>query len=135
MNLNNLSKKVHDGIIEGLFFDDIEQTLRLFIKIDYEIRYELIFKGVVEYRVLDFGMQNLVSRMINYQKDNFFHNEILELLKWVSSNSDSSTYWSNEELINIIEKIKSNGLALLYIEPSVGAEIVILYSECIIRAK
>lgn len=105
MNLNNLSKKVHDSVIEGLFFDDIEHTLRLFIKIDYEIRYELMFKEVVEFRTIDFGMQNLISKMINYQKDNFCHNEILELLKWVSSNSDSSTYWSNEELINISEKL------------------------------
>ena len=70
-----------------------------------------------------------------YSFENFITNEsnveIFELLKWVSSNSDSSTYWSNDKLRKIVEKIKSNDLALLYMEPSVGAEIGILFSDCI----
>ena len=133
MSLNNLLKIIHDGVVEGVFFDNKEDILTLFVRIDCEVRYELVFKGVLEYRVLDFGKQNIISRVINYQKDNFCHDEIFELLKWVSSSSDSSTYWSNDELRKIVEKIKLNDLALLYMEPSVGAEIVILFSDCIVK--
>ena len=133
MSLNNLLKIIHDGVVEGVFFDNKEDILTLFVRIDCEVRYELVFKGVLEYRVLDFGKQNIISRVINYQKDNFCHDEIFELLKWVSSSSDSSTYWSNDELRKIVEKIKLNDLALLYMEPSVGAEIVILLSDCIVK--
>ncbi|MFW2082734.1 hypothetical protein ACNPQK_17400 [Acinetobacter guillouiae] len=135
MSLKNLLKIIHDGVIEGVFFDNKQDILTLFVRIDYEVRYELVFKGVLEYRVLDFGKQNIISRVINYQKDNFCHDEIFELLKWVSSNSDSSTYWSNDELRKIVEKIKSNDLALLYMEPSAGAEIVILFLDCIVKMR
>ncbi|WP_423854315.1 hypothetical protein [Acinetobacter guillouiae] len=135
MSLNNLLKIIHDGVVEGVFFDNKEDILTLFVRIDCEVRYELVFKGVLEYRVLDFGKQNIISRVINYQKDNFCHDEIFELLKWVSSSSDSSTYWSNDELRKIVEKIKLNDLALLYMEPSVGAEIVILFSDCIVKMR
>lgn len=135
MSLKNLLKIIHDGVIEGVFFDNKEDILTLFVRIDCEVRYELVFKGVLEYRVLDFGKQNIISRVINYQKDNFCHDEIFELLKWVSSSSDSSTYWSNDELRKIVEKIKLNDLALLYMEPSVGAEIVILFSDCIVKMR
>jgi len=135
MSLNNLLKIIHDGVVEGVFFDNKEDILTLFVRIDCEVRYELVFKGVLEYRVLDFGKQNIISRVINYQKDNFCHDEIFELLKWVSSNSDSSTYWSNDELRKIVEKIKSNDLALLYMEPSAGAEIVILFLDCIVKMR
>lgn len=135
MSLNNLLKIIHDGVVEGVFFDNKEDILTLFVRIDCEVRYELVFKGVLEYRVLDFGKQNIISRVINYQKDNFCHDEIFELLKWVSSSSDSSTYWSNDELRKIVEKIKSNDLALLYMEPSAGAEIVILFLDCIVKMR
>lgn len=135
MSLNNLLKIIHDGVVEGVFFDNKEDILTLFVRIDCEVRYELVFKGVLEYRVLDFGKQNIISRVINYQKDNFCHDEIFELLKWVSSSSDSSTYWSNDELRKIVEKIKLNDLALLYLEPSAGAEIVILFSDCIVKMR
>lgn len=135
MSLKNLLKIIHDGVVEGVFFDNKEDILTLFVRIDCEVRYELVFKGVLEYRVLDFGKQNIISRVINYQKDNFCHDEIFELLKWVSSSSDSSTYWSNDELRKIVEKIKLNDLALLYMEPSVGAEIVILFSDCIVKMR
>ena len=133
MSLKNLLKIMHDGVIEGVFFDNKQDILTLFVRIDCEVRYEVVFKGVLEYRVLDFGKQNIISKVINYQKDNFCQDEIFELLKWVSSNSDSSTYWSNDELRKIVEKIKLNDLALLYIEPSAGAEIVILFSDCIVK--
>lgn len=73
MSLKNLLKIIHDGVIEGVFFDNKQDILILFVRIDYEVRYELVFKGVLEYRVLDFGKQNIISRVINYQKDNFCH--------------------------------------------------------------
>lgn len=47
----------------------------------------------------------------------------------MSSRSDSSTYWTDQQIGSLIKEIRNSELKLIYIEPSVGAECAVLYKN------
>ena len=133
MYLSDFSKIAHDSLIEGICYQGKGQ-LTLYLRLNSEIRFRLIFNGVVECRVVDFGMQNIISRILAFQDENHNYEGILEVLNWVSSNIDSVSYLTKDKSDQIFNKIKCGDLGLIYLEPSIGAECAILFKNCIIES-
>jgi hypothetical protein len=74
----------------------------------------------------DFGLQNVVSRILVYQGEKLDVGDVVERLKWASSSTDSSSYLTDEAMDRILLQIRTKALALVLLEPSCGAELVAL---------
>lgn len=132
MYLNDFYKIAHDSLIDGICYLKKDQ-LTIYLTLNSGAKHRLTFIGVLECRVVDFGMQNIISRIVAYQAENHNHKEILEVLNWMTSSIDSSSYLSSEKSNQIFNKVKYGDLKLAYLEPSVGAECAILFENCIIE--
>ncbi|WP_336013096.1 hypothetical protein [Acinetobacter calcoaceticus] len=128
MYLIDLFGVSHDAILSGFFYYK-GNILTIYIDLESEVKYKLTLYGVVEFRVVEFGMQNVVSRMIEYKGHSVKYEDVIGILKWVSSSSDSSIYWSDKQMFEIFGKIKKNTLSLIYVEPSVGCECAFLFEN------
>lgn len=133
MYLNDFYKIAHDGLIDGICYLKKDQ-LALYLTLNSGAKYRLIFMGVLECRVIDFGMQNIISRIVAYQTENHNYKEILEVLHWITSTVDSSSYLSEIKSNQIFTKIRCGDLKLIYLEPSLGAECAILFKSCIVES-
>lgn len=64
MLLNNFCKISHDGLISGVsYYND---SVDLYFKLINGLQCKISFTQVVEFRVTDFGKQNIISRLINF---------------------------------------------------------------------
>lgn len=133
MYLNDFYKIAHDGLIDGVCYHEKDQ-LALYFTLNSGEKCKLTCSEVLECRIVDFGMQNIISRVIGYQADNHNYEEILGVLNWISSSVDSSSYLSEDKFNQVFNKIKFGDLTLIYLEPSVGAECAVLFKNCIIES-
>ncbi|WP_343681974.1 hypothetical protein [Acinetobacter baylyi] len=133
MYLSDFFKIAHDGLIEGISYQGKDQ-LTLYLRLKSETKFRLIFSGVLECRVVDFGMQNIISRILVFQDESHNDEDILKVLNWVSSDVDSSSYLTEDKSDQIFNKIKYGDLKLIYLEPSIGAECAILFKNCIVES-
>jgi hypothetical protein len=87
---------------------------------------QLLFSGVQALRINDYGLQNVVSRLLISPSYTFSIAEINEYISWAHSKHDYKASFSDEEVREMRTFVERGRLALFVLEPSVGAEIVIL---------
>jgi hypothetical protein len=119
---------LHDSAIECIDTSNLEGGVLLKFKKEDGKDITLALFGCEIIRVQDYVLQNIVSR------SHLFCGpvndvEILPILNWMTSLNDAPSYLSNEASSALVAKIKEKSLSLLYLEPSCGAEIAVLFKD------
>jgi hypothetical protein len=83
-------------------------------------------EGVSHLRANDIVSQNVVSRVLVSSNNKFSADEISHWTKWVTTLTDTSSFATEDQLAMIQEQISQSQYFLLVLEPSWGAEIVVI---------
>lgn len=120
---------LHDAEITGIdSLRDIREVL-IRTRLSNGNLLNLKFKTVHLFRVVDFGMQNVISRVLVYSKDELKSDIGIDKINWLNSFSDTKASLSKNQLDALYSVIDNDDLNLVYLEPSCGAELAILFSE------
>lgn len=121
----------HDAVLSVVNADDAASSSSFAFRLrDGSVR-RIVLKGCELLRIMDFTNQNIVSRLIKYSGVEVDVADIAEKLTWASSLSDSSSYLSPDALATIVSRVQCGSAAVLYLEPSNGAEMVALFAEMV----
>jgi len=105
-------------------------TLRILLATEQGRMVAVVFGGVSMLRIVDFGLQNVVERIwISSGSGSDDADFLLDRLRWVTSAGDSPSHLSGERGARLVAEIRSGETRLVYVVPSVGAEIVLLCRE------
>ena len=86
--------------------------------------------GIVAFRVVDFRLQNVVSRLLVHGSNlQLTHAELYERVDWISRTVEGEKLSDVGEVNKLVEKVKSSELSLLILEPSWGAEMIGIAKE------
>ena len=77
-------------------------------------------------RVGDFGLQNVVSRILDSRSHAFSAEEVRDYVQWAGSQHDYRASIPEEKADEIAAALSKGELTLFVAEPSVGALVVIL---------
>lgn len=81
------------------------------------------------FRITDFVSQNVVSRLHIISGEQVDEDFVVENLTWASRQRDFASFLQVQVIEDILEKIKQRERSLLVIEPSWGAEVVVLFAH------
>lgn len=84
------------------------------------------FIGVVSQRVVDFAEQNVVSRLLISPTYNFSAAEVEQWSRWVDSRDDFQATVDQKQIDQRIADFVAGRKALFVLEPSCGAEVVVV---------
>jgi hypothetical protein len=82
--------------------------------------------AVSHFRVTDLISQNVVSRIITSKSSKLSPEGIRGYIGWVTSLSDGASFADDHQIDEIAQRISQGELILLAIDPSWGAEVVII---------
>lgn len=116
----------HDAELAGTAYSRADTSTRLDFERVGGDPARLAFFGIKAFRISDYGLQNVVSRFLVSPSYPFSTDEIKEYVSWAHSKHDYKAPFSDEEARDVEVAIKHDKLTLFVLEPSVGAEIVIL---------
>lgn len=123
-----VSNAFHDAELKGIDASNATNIVLLFCLEDGQRR-SLTLCGCEFFRVTDFVSQNVVSRLLIFHGQDIDKGSITEKLRWATSLCDASSFLGQERLNDIIAKIQRGERSLLVLEPSCGAEMVILFED------
>lgn len=121
-----LLRSYHDAELSGAAYSRVNASALLNFECVSGDSARLLFSGVKALRINDYGLQNVVSRLLVSPSYAFSTNEVHEYVSWAHSKHDYKAPFSDEEARDIEIAIEHGRLMLFVLEPSVGAEIVIL---------
>jgi hypothetical protein len=122
----NMTHTYHDAEIAGIAYARAHQSVLLNLERITGDEARLMFSAVKAIRVNDFGLQNVVSRILISTSHTFSHEEVRDYVQWARSQHDYKASLQDEKVAEIRAALSSGQLVLFVAEPSVGAEIVIL---------
>lgn len=122
----NTIHSYHDAEIAGIAYSRAHRTGLLNLERVSGDEARLVFSGVNALRANDFGLQNVVSRILISTSHAFSPGEVQTYVQWAHSQHDYKASLSDEKTTEIVSAISRGELILFVAEPSVGAEIVIL---------
>lgn len=114
----------HDAEIVSIDMDRENSVCRLGLSHEGKKRSSLELFEVVAFRVEDFGLQNVVNRILTTTAKDFSEDDLNHWLEWVTSLSDASSWLRPERKREWIEALNDGRLELVVFEPSAGAQIV-----------
>ncbi|WP_109483568.1 hypothetical protein [Paraburkholderia sp. C35] len=125
--------RYHDAEVVGLSYARADRVARIdFALVDGEAG--LLFSGVLALRVSDFGLQNVVSRVLLSTDHHFSIDATRDHVRWACSQHDYQASLTDQKIAAIEEALSQRELLLFVIEPSAGAEIVILCETMLIAS-
>jgi hypothetical protein len=77
-------------------------------------------------RVVDFWQGNIVSRAIFYSGADLNHSEMLSQIEWASSSTNSGPISPDKDNQAFLTEVLSGKLEIFYLDPTSGAEAVIV---------
>jgi hypothetical protein len=89
----------------------------------------LQFEGVKSFRANDLILQNVVSRVLLSPDESVPDETLLYWIKWVNTLSDSDVFINNSEANEYLAMIKARSLSIFILEPSWGAELVVIFEK------
>ncbi|WP_085488469.1 hypothetical protein [Paraburkholderia susongensis] len=114
--------------------DDRELELG-FRRVNGEIEF-LLFTQVISQRMVDFTEQNVASRLLLSPKHSFSVSEVRTLIGWVRSYTDSKPASVSDEQVEQLHHALLEGTATLFtLDPSCGAEMVVLCESAWLRQR
>ena len=115
---------VHDAEIVSIDIDRENSMCRLGLSHEEGKRSSFELFEIVAFRVEDFGLQNVVSRILRATANDFSENDLNHWLEWVTSLSDAPSWLKPERKREWVEALNNDKLELIVLEPSAGAQIV-----------
>lgn len=80
-------------------------------------------RGILAFRAVDMAMQNVVSRVcISTAETDVAW--LTHRLSWATERIDATSYLSNSAMEEYVRRLQTDDLKLIWIEPSVGVELV-----------
>lgn len=123
----------HDAELTGINHDRFDSKVLLtFLEQDKGIK-EIVFDGIFGFRVTDYGLQNVVSRLLLSSITNFPNEDVIHRITWIKSTSEGKCLVDTATVTKLAEQIRKNDLLMFILEPSWGAEIAILARNFFIR--
>lgn len=117
-----MESEMHDAEILAVKVDSERRTFSVDLRRQTGESVSLEYGGVIEIRVADFAIQNVVSRVITIDQTTIGRFERSnELLGWVCFRQNSG------EIEELAEMVREGVAQLVYYEPSVGAEIGVIF--------
>ncbi|SMG60823.1 hypothetical protein [Paraburkholderia susongensis] len=116
----------HDAEIGTIAYSRTRKSVQLDFQQTSGDDIHLTFSGVRAFRVNDFGLQNVVSRVLVSTSRVFSADEVRDYLQWAHSQHDYKASLADAKATEIERALSQGALFLFVVEPSVGAEIVIL---------
>ncbi|WP_061145886.1 hypothetical protein [Caballeronia arvi] len=116
----------HDAEFVGITYAHDNATAQLHLLHAGVEQSILILSGIRHLRLNDFGLQNVVSRILVSTKHAFSVEEIREYVQWARSQHDFRSILDGAQLQDLVPAIATRKAILLVVEPSVGAELLCL---------
>lgn len=124
--MNITLSMLHDAELNAIKHDRIASTICLtFLKPD-GATVEAVFEDVCGFRVVDYGQQNVVSRLLLSSTGHFSREDMIKHVNWLDSTCEGKRLINPNAVDKQVVKIESNELLLFALEPSLGAEISII---------
>ena len=128
MQINDLLNTIHDAEVLGINSESQSKVI-VSLKTDQLCNIKLEFNGVEFFRFTDIIQQNIISRLIFLNFNEHTKTDIAYYLKWATSLTDSTSYLDKEMIDQIMDKIHSQELQIVYFEPSSGMESVVVFKQ------
>jgi hypothetical protein len=125
--MDTMLNQFHDAELNAIKHDRTASTVCLsFIQQNGTITTDAVFEGVCGFRVVDYGPQNVVSRLLSSSLSSLTHEDITRQVTWLNSTSEGKCLIDASAIDKLVERIERNELLLFVLEPSWGAEVSIL---------
>lgn len=121
-----LFDEFHDAELVAIEIDRHAKSMMLRFALDGAATKTIRLSGVSYFRAVDLITQNVVSRIIAPSLDNLWSEDIRRWIGWVTSLSDNASFATAQQILDIERRISQGEITLLVVEPSWGAEIVII---------
>jgi hypothetical protein len=119
--------ELHDAKLLSIALDKTE--VRMIFETDKTKKVHLNFLNVEQIRVVDFWLENIVSRAQIFEGPDFERATVLGHIEWVLSSTNSKPFLVTEKIQAICTDIELDRHKLFHLDPSVGAEAVIIYEQ------
>jgi hypothetical protein len=117
---------LHDVEVVGVKSRNRENALVLSLEMSDGAPKYIEFQKVKSFRIVDFVEQNVISRIYLSSESTISGEYLLSRLKWLYSRSDVDCVYGDKYLENIITDIRCEHKIFFALEPSAGAEMVVL---------
>jgi hypothetical protein len=117
---------LHDVEVVGVKSRSRENALILSLEMSDGPQKYIEFQEVISFRIVDFVEQNVISRIYLSSESTLSDEHLLSRLKWLYSRSDADCFADDKYLTNLIADIRCGHKLLFALEPSAGAEMVVL---------
>ena len=114
----------HDAEIVSIDMDRENSACRLGLAHEAEKRSSFELFEIVAFRVEDFGLQNIVSRILRATARDLSEDDLNHWLEWVTSLSDAPSWLRPERKREWLQSLSDGRLEMIVLEPSAGAQIV-----------
>jgi len=125
----NVLAEFHDAELQKIVMDRTQKTLTLVFDLDTGLKKEICFCGVLDYKISEIYSQNVVSRLLLSSTDGMDDSGLDQVLALVY---DRRTAGQPNFPEAVRSDIMSHKLFLFYLEPSVGAEAVVVAKSILI---
>ncbi|MGT2476490.1 hypothetical protein [Paraburkholderia terrae] len=116
----------HDAELLSISHRRLNAELRMsFVLVDGSVR-AISCEGVRAMRATDIVRQNVVSRILLSTWHRFLDREVVKKVNWANSLDDTSIQLDSSAMTQYEKNIASGVWNLLVVEPSCGAEIVVV---------
>jgi hypothetical protein len=124
---------LHDAELVAIAYNRELASVRLdFLKVNGATT-QLNFANVQAMRIQDFVPQNVVSHVRLSVNADFVDNDLKKWIAWATSLSDAKNWWSDIAREKLFEAIKAGDEQLVVFEPSMGAEIAIIFKNDVLK--
>ena len=118
--------KYHDADIAGINCSDLEKGLELSFKLVNGVESTILFPGCQFYRIDGMWKQNVVYRIRNTLKESINYDEIKKTLYIMVRNDSQRPSLPISQIDFWLANIMSGDLILSIVEPSTGAEFMVI---------
>ncbi|CAN7691998.1 hypothetical protein [Caballeronia sp. LjRoot31] len=122
----NTKKNYHDADFIGLQYTRAERRLTLDFQLVTGELAVVCCEEVSVFRLGEMGLQNVTSRLLISSEREFQPNDIRERINWAASREGWEYTMTDEQAEHFIIEIRQQKLTVLVLEPSIGAELVVV---------
>lgn len=122
----NTKRNYHDADFFGLQYTRDERSLTLNFQLVNGEFTIVCCEEVSVFRLGEMGVQNVTSRLLISSEREFQPNDIRERINWAASRDGWEYTMTDEQAGHFITEIRQQRLTVLVLEPSIGAELVVV---------
>jgi hypothetical protein len=122
----NTMKNYHDAEFIGLHYARDERCLKLDFQLVSGELAMVRCEEISVFRLGEMGLQNVTSRLLISSEKEFKPDDIREHINWAASRDGWEYTMTDEQAVHFATEIQLRKLTVLVLEPSIGAELVVV---------